>query len=312
MSADPVIFLMGPTATGKTALGIELVARFPLEIISVDSALVYRGMDIGTGKPTADELARAPHHLVDVCEVYEPYSAARFCADASDAIKRIHTASKVPLLVGGTGLYFRALRDGLSALPKADQSIRQRIRERAETLGWPALHAELLRADPVSGARIHPNDPQRIQRALEVLESSGRPMSSLMTLSSKPQFPYSVACSITLVPGDRARLHARIEERFRGMLDRGLVSEVEGLRADARIGRELPAMRAVGYRQVWDYLDDVTNYPTMVDKALASTRQLAKRQLTWLRAERNTFAQDCFSGTTLDVATKMVESALSA
>ena len=280
----PVVFLMGPTASGKTDLAVALVSRLPFEIVSVDSAMVYRGMDIGTGKPDAVTLARAPHRLIDIREPRDTYSAAQFRADALKAIHEITAAGRIPLLVGGTGLYFRALERGLSPLPAADARVRAALNQEAVRSGWPALHARLARVDPKSAGRIHPNDPQRIQRALEVHALTGHAMSSLIDASRKMPPPFAVH-GIRLEPGDRDRLHQRIARRFHGMLDRGLVDEVAGLRASARLAAGMPALRAVGYRQVWAYLDGDGDLAALAERAIAATRQLARRQLTWLRAE---------------------------
>ena len=283
MAAPGVIFLMGPTAAGKTGLAVELVQRFPLEIISVDSALVYRGMDIGTAKPDAQILARAPHRLIDILDPSQAYSAARFRADALDEIARIHAAGRVPLLVGGTGLYFRALERGLSALPTADASVRARLEREAARLGWAALHQRLARVDPKSAARIHPNDPQRIQRALEVHALTGEPLSALQGRRQPgADFRY---LKLVLMPGDRALLHRRIEQRFRVMLEQGFLDEVRTLRGRGDLSPELPSMRAVGYRQAWAHLEGKLSAAEWVEQAIAATRQYARRQLTWLRAE---------------------------
>ena len=282
----PVIFLMGPTATGKTNIAAELFKRLPIELISVDSALVYRGMDIGTAKPSREFLNNAPHRLVDICEPDETYSAARFRNDALLAIDEIHSKNRTPLLVGGTGLYFRALESGISDLPDADAEIRQRLESEARDIGWQAMHGRLAEIDPVSAERIHPNDPQRIQRALEIYEISGRSMTDHYDDGDVTPFPFELI-KIILNPGDRSRLHERIEHRFMKMLDEGLVDEVRAFHANGRFSGSLPAMRMVGYRQVWNYLDGKSDYEEMVEKGIAATRQLAKRQMTWLRKEEN-------------------------
>jgi tRNA dimethylallyltransferase len=282
----PVIFLMGPTATGKTNIAAELFKRFPIELISVDSALVYRGMDIGTAKPSREFLNNAPHRLIDICEPDETYSAARFRNDALLAIDEIHSKNRTPLLVGGTGLYFRALESGISDLPDADAEIRQRLESEARDIGWQAMHDRLAEIDPVSAERIHPNDPQRIQRALEIYEISGRSMTDHYDDGDVSPFPFELI-KIILNPGDRSRLHERIEHRFMKMLDEGLVDEVRAFHANGRFSGSLPAMRMVGYRQVWNYLDGKSDYEEMVEKGIAATRQLAKRQMTWLRKEEN-------------------------
>jgi len=278
------IFLMGPTAAGKTDLAVELVERLPLAIVSVDSAMVYRGMDIGTGKPDAATLVRAPHELIDIRDPDQPYSAAQFRDDALAAMQRIRAAGRLPLLVGGTGLYFRALRDGLSPLPGADPALRARLEAEARAVGWPALHARLARLDPQAAARIRPSDPQRIQRALEVIELTGTALSALQRRGRElaARFP---ALALTVEPRSRPWLHARIEARFDAMLRAGLVEEVRRLWAPGRLSRDTPSMRAVGYRQVIDHVEGRTGGDEMRARAVAATRQLARRQLTWLRRE---------------------------
>ncbi len=287
----PAIFLMGPTASGKTALAVSLVERFPLEIISVDSALVYRGMDIGTAKPDAGTLARAPHHLLDIRDPTEAYSAAAFCEDAQRLMADIVARGKVPLLVGGTMLYFRALLQGLDDLPRADPAVRQKLEQAASARGWPALHAELAQADPVTAARLAPNDSQRIGRALEVLQLTGKPMSALLD-RAQAELPYRVL-QLALIPSDRAVLHRRIAARFDAMLAEGLLDEVKLLRQIYPLTADLPSMRAVGYRQAWSYLDGEIDLATLRERGVAATRQLAKRQLTWLRSWPDVVALDC-------------------
>ncbi|MFC4762588.1 tRNA (adenosine(37)-N6)-dimethylallyltransferase MiaA [Dyella koreensis] len=287
MSADsrhPAIFLMGPTASGKTALACALSERFPVELVSVDSALVYRGMDIGTAKPDAATLVRYPHALIDIRDPAEPYSAADFRADALAAMQAITARGRVPLLVGGTGLYFRALHKGLSSLPEADAAIRERLTEEAGRLGWPALHERLRQLDPAAAARIGPNDAQRIQRALEVIELTGRPLSEQQQGGNGERFPWRVL-KLALLPADRAPLHARIAERFDAMLAQGFLDEVRRLRARGDLHADLPAIRAVGYRQAWEHLDGQTSAAEFRDRGVFATRQLAKRQITWLRGE---------------------------
>ncbi len=279
-----VLALIGPTAAGKTDVAVELATRFPLDIVSVDSAMVYRGMDIGTAKPGADVLARAPHRLIDLCDPSEPYSAAMFRADALREIDAILAAGRTPLLVGGTMLYFRALERGLSGLPPADPATRRRLEEEGRRLGWPALHARLSQGDPAAAERIHPNDPQRIQRALEVLELTGRPMSALLGRGDAEPLPFSMV-KIHVMPEDRAGLHRRIEQRFRQMMEIGLLGEVETLYKRGDLAPDLPAIRAVGYRQLWEYLDGETDLPAAVTRAITETRRLARRQLTWMRAD---------------------------
>ena len=280
----PAIFLMGPTASGKTAMAVELVKRFPLEIISVDSALVYRGMDIGTARPEAAVLEAAPHRLIDIRDPSESYSAAEFREDALQAMADITKQGGIPLLVGGTFLYFRALQQGLSAMPAADPEIRARLEAEAQRDGWESLHARLAGVDPVAAARIHATDPQRIQRALEVYEISGLPISQFHAEGRSAALPYHVL-KLALVPDDRALLHQRIESRFQTMLAAGFVDEVRRLYERADLGPELPAMRAVGYRQIWAYLAGKIGFDEMVEQAIVATRQYAKRQLTWLRGE---------------------------
>jgi tRNA dimethylallyltransferase len=283
-SRHPAIFLMGPTASGKTALACALSERFPVALVSVDSALVYRGMDIGTAKPDAATLAKYPHALVDIRDPAEPYSAADFRVDAIEAMKDIAARGKVPLLVGGTGLYFRALHQGLSNLPEADPAIRERLTREAEAIGWPAMHERLRRADPAAAARIGPNDAQRVQRALEVIELTGRPLSEQQRGGSGERFPWRVL-KLALLPADRAPLHARIAERFDAMLAQGFLDEMRRLRARGDLHPDLPSMRAVGYRQAWDHLDGLTSAAEFRDRGIFATRQLAKRQITWLRGE---------------------------
>ncbi|GAB3785963.1 tRNA (adenosine(37)-N6)-dimethylallyltransferase MiaA [Dyella agri] len=278
------IFLMGPTASGKTALACELADRFALDLVSVDSALVYRGLDIGAAKPDAATLARYPHALIDICDPAQPYSAAEFRDDALAAMREVTARGRVPLLVGGTGLYFRALQRGLSELPEADPAIRTRLAGEAARIGWPAMHTRLAQADPAAAARIGPNDAQRLQRALEVIELSGRPLSELQRGGRGEVFPWRVL-KLALLPGDRQPLHARIAQRFDAMLGAGFLDELHALRARGDLHADLPAIRAVGYRQGWEYLDGATDAAGFRDRAIFATRQLAKRQITWLRAE---------------------------
>ncbi len=278
------VFLMGPTASGKTALACALSDRFPVELVSVDSALVYRGLDIGSAKPDAATLARYPHRLIDIRDPAEPYSAADFRSDAVAAMQDITARGKLPLLVGGTGLYFRALQQGLSPLPEANPAIRERLAAEASAEGWPALHARLQRLDPTAAGRIGPHDAQRIQRALEVIELSGRPLSELQRGGSGERFPWRVL-KLALVPADRAPLHARIAQRFDAMLEHGFLDEVRALRSRGDLHADLPAIRAVGYRQAWEHLDGQTSAAEYRDRGIFATRQLAKRQITWLRSE---------------------------
>ena len=281
-----LIALMGPTASGKTALAVEWAQRFGARLVSVDSALVYRGLQIGSAKPDAATLARAPHRLIDIRDPHEPYSAADFRVDALRELAAITASGRVPLLVGGTGLYFRALLDGLAPMPDADPRVRARLEADAARRGWHALHDELARIDPAAALRIGPNDAQRIQRALEVWELTGMPISHWQQQAATTPLPYRVL-KLVVAPRDRAVLHARVALRFDQMLHEGLIDEVRGLRADPRLHADLPAMRAVGYRQVWEHLDGTHPPHTLRERGIAATRQLAKRQLTWLRGERD-------------------------
>ena len=283
---------MGPTASGKTGIAVELVQRFPFEIISVDSALVYRHMNIGTAKPDAATLALAPHHLIDIIEPTERYSAAQFCRDAQHLMAEISARGNIPLLVGGTMLYFKALREGLSDLPEADREVRAVLDARAAEIGWPGMHAELARVDPETAARLQPTDPQRIQRALEVYELTGEAMSSLMARGAPEPLSYRTM-AIGLMPSDRAILHQRIADRFDAMLALGLIEEVKWLREQYALNALMPSMRCVGYRQTWQYLDGEFDRDTLRDKGLAATRQLAKRQMTWLRGMGDVRVMDC-------------------
>lgn len=286
------IFLMGPTASGKTALAERLADRFDVELISVDSALVYRGMDIGTAKPDAATLARYPHRLIDIRDPQDTYSAADFRADALREMHTIVRAGRVPLLVGGTGLYFRALQDGLSDLPEADADVRARLLNEAQAYGWPALHARLSELDPLAAARIRSGDAQRIQRALEVIALTGKPLSAQHGGQSE-RFSYRVL-KLALLPNDRGVLHERIAQRLDAMFARGLVDEVRVLRARAELGSDLASMRAVGYRQVWQHLDGAHDLAECRQRAIFATRQLAKRQITWLRSDRDALTIDPF------------------
>jgi tRNA dimethylallyltransferase len=286
------VLLMGPTASGKSALAMALAARLPVEIVSVDSAQVYRGMDIGTAKPGADERRAVPHHLIDILDPTEAYSAARFRADAVRLVAEISARRRIPLLVGGTMLYFKALRDGLSELPAADAAIRAEIDEDARHRGWPALHAELARVDPDTAARLEPGDAQRIQRALEVYRVTGAPMSRQLRGPGNA-LPFGLL-PVALVPADRSALHSRIAARFDAMLAAGLVEELERLRATYDLHPGLPSMRCVGYRQAWRHLEGEYGRAELRDRGIFATRQLAKRQLTWLRAWEGLQAFDCF------------------
>jgi tRNA dimethylallyltransferase len=274
---------MGPTASGKTQLAVRLAQEFPFEIISVDSAMVYCGMDLGTAKPEIETLRNAPHRLIDICDPAAAYSAAQFRADALREIADIFSKNKIPLLVGGTMLYFRALQQGLSELPSADPEIRKKLAEESEQLGLQAMHEKLKKVDPVAAERIHPNDPQRIQRALEVYELTGCNLTTWLQKNNKVEHPYHFY-NFALIPEDRSILHARIAERFQKMLDAGFVDEVRQLFSRGDLDLNTPALRSVGYRQVWQYLSGDLSFDEMREKAIAATRQLAKRQLTWLRS----------------------------
>ena len=293
------IFLMGPTASGKTDLAIELHRRFPVDIISVDSALVYRGMDIGTAKPDAATLRQAPHALIDIRDPSESYSAAEFREDALAEMRRSSERGRVPLLTGGTMLYFRALSRGLATLPSADPEVRAALEAEARKHGWKGLHERLAARDPAAARRIHPNDPQRIQRALEVIELTGRPISELQREQQDQRLGYRVL-RLVACPQPRARLHARIEERFHQMLEQGFLDEVESLRARGDLHRDLPSMRCVGYRQAWCYLEGEIDRAEMVRRAVIATRQLAKRQITWLRQETDALWYDPCEQTALN------------
>jgi tRNA dimethylallyltransferase len=280
----PAIFLMGTTATGKTDLAIELCQKLPCDIISVDSVMVYRGLDIGSAKPDAATLASAPHRLIDICDPAEPFSAAQFRQRAIEEINEILARGRIPLLVGGTMLYFRALEQGLSALPSSDPAVRMRLEGELNEHGLAALHARLAEVDQEAAARIHANDPQRTLRALEVFELSGESMSSLLEKKIDNDLPCRPV-KIVLTPTDRAVLHQRIALRFHTMMEQGFVAEVEALYRRDDLHPDLPAIRAVGYRQVWEHLDGQWDYDTMLEKGIIATRQLAKRQLTWLKHE---------------------------
>ncbi|MFL6640617.1 MAG: tRNA (adenosine(37)-N6)-dimethylallyltransferase MiaA [Paraburkholderia graminis] len=291
----PIPCLLGPTASGKTAAALALATRRPIEIISVDSALVYREMDIGTAKPTAEERAIAPHHLIDIVDPANAYSAAEFRADALRLTAEIHARGRLPLLVGGTMLYYKALTQGLNDLPAADPNVRAQLDADAARDGWPALHARLAAVDAATAARLAPNDSQRIQRALEVFMLTGEAMSTLLAAPARTDDAAADwrFVPVALEPSDRSVLHARIERRFDAMLENGFVDEVVKLRERGDLSPEMPSMRCVGYRQVWEYLDGAVDYATMRDKGVFATRQLCKRQLTWLRSMDERVVVDC-------------------
>lgn len=295
-AASLVICLAGPTAAGKSASTLALAERWPLEIVNVDSATIYRGMDIGTAKPSAAEQALVPQHLLDILDPAQSYSAAEFRADALRLIGEITARGRIPLLAGGTMMYYKALRDGLDDLPQADPALRAELEARAARDGWPALHAELARLDPATAARLAPNDSQRIQRALEICQLSGQPMSALLgrqrAAAGEADNRY---LTISLEPSERAALHARIEQRFDAMLANGLLDEVRGLHARADLHPGLPSVRCVGYRQMWAHLDGEISLEEAREQGIAATRQLAKRQITWLRAQPERVIVDCLA-----------------
>ncbi|SDN19804.1 tRNA (adenosine(37)-N6)-dimethylallyltransferase MiaA [Vreelandella arcis] len=299
------IFLMGPTAAGKTDTAIALHERLGHQLISVDSAMVYRGMDIGSAKPSAAELSRAPHRLIDIRDPATPYSAADFRHDALSEMRQISAEGQVPLLVGGTMLYYKHLLEGVANLPSADASIRQALEARWQAEGLSALHQTLAKVDPPSAQRIHPNDPQRLMRALEVYYASGRPMSALWAEQQPETFPWRVL-SIALVPADRAVLHQRIAQRFEMMLHEGLIDEVAALKQRHDLHSELPALKSVGYRQVWEFLDGHYDKDTLVERGIIATRQLAKRQITWLRRWPSLHWVDTLEANALDKVLKLV------
>ena len=290
----PAIFLMGPTASGKTGVAVELVQRLPVELISVDSALVFRDMDIGTAKPDAATLARAPHHLIDIIAPTEAYSAAAFRHDALRLMADITARGKIPLLVGGTMLYFKALREGLSPLPQADAALRAELDAEIAQHGIEYLHARLAEVDPETAARLHATDTQRIQRAMEIFRLSGQPMSLLIQQQEQNPLPYDIL-PIALLPSDRAVLHQRIATRFADMLKQGLLDELRGLRKQYPLHRDMTSMRCVGYRQAWEFLEGEITEAELLEKGIAATRQLAKRQLTWLRSTPDIIELDCLA-----------------
>ena len=309
------VAIMGPTASGKTAAALAIAAAIPSEIISVDSALVYRGMDIGTAKPNADELAAVPHHLIDIIDPLDAYSVAQFRTDTLRLVAEIGARGKLPLLVGGTMMYFKGLNEGLDDLPTADATVRAQLEDDAARLGWPALHARLRAVDPITADRLAPNDAQRINRALEIYQLSGKPMSSLLSGRGKLDLPFDLL-PLALEPSERAVLHARIASRFDQMLgrrdDTGLVAEVAALRARGDLQPNLPSMRCVGYRQAWDYLDGTIDRPALRETGIVATRQLAKRQLTWLRAMPERIVFDCIKDNPAPAMLERIESALAA
>jgi len=312
MNRPAIACLLGPTASGKTAAALACAERLPIEIVSVDSALVYRTLDIGTAKPTPAERAAVPHHLIDIVEPTASYSAAEFRADALRLIDEIRARGHIPLFVGGTMLYYRALAHGLDDLPAADADIRAELEAQAARAGWPALHARLAAVDPVTAARLAPNDAQRIQRALEIYLVAGQPMSTLLASaagSRREASPYRFV-PMALEPSDRGALHARIARRFDAMLAAGFIDEVAALRARGDLDPSMPSMRCVGYRQAWEYLDGTIDSATMRDKAIFATRQLCKRQLTWLRAMTERIVIDCCADSATHDAVEAIERAL--
>lgn len=303
----PVVLIMGPTGAGKTDLALRLAQRYPIEIVSVDSAMVYRGLDIGTGKPNAQVLKDNPHHLVDILDPAESYSAGQFVRDAQAAIRAIASRRRLPLLVGGTMLYFRALRRGLAALPTADPQVRASLDARALQIGWPAMHAELASIDARSAARIQPNDAQRIQRALEVFRISGRTLSEFHAETPVPDASLAFK-TFTWTPSDRQRLYAAIDRRFRSMLDAGLLDEVRRLRERSDLHPALPAIRSVGYRQLWEHLDGHVSLDVAIDNAIVATRHLARRQFIWLRSESELISLDALE----ESSSALIEHAIAA
>ena len=307
------VAIMGPTASGKTAAALAIARAIPSEIISVDSALVYRGMDIGTAKPNADELAAVPHHLIDIIDPLDAYSVAQFRTDTLRLVAEIGARGKLPLLVGGTMMYFKGLNEGLDDLPTADAAVRAQLEDDAARLGWPALHERLRAVDPITADRLAPNDAQRINRALEIYQLSGKPMSSLLSGRGKLDLPFDLL-PLALEPSDRAVLHARIASRFDQMLgrrdDSGLVAEVAALRARGDLQPNLPSMRCVGYRQAWDYLDGTIDRAALRETGIIATRQLAKRQLTWLRAMPERIVFDCIKDNPAPAMLERIEAAL--
>lgn len=291
----PILCIAGPTAAGKSASILALAASWPVEIINVDSATIYRGMDIGTAKPSHEERTRIKHHLLDIRDPAESYSAAAFQDDALRLIDQIEARGNIPVLCGGTMLYYKALRDGLDDLPGANQAVRDELEARAQALGWPQLHRELAEVDPITAKRLAPNDSQRIQRALEIYRLAGAPMSALLAKPSRRSEEGSRYVTISLEPTNRLALHERIRQRYMAMIEQGLVQEVTGLRQRDDLHANLPSMRCVGYRQLWEYLDGQGSLEDAIERAIAATRQLAKRQLTWLRSQPERIQVDCLA-----------------
>ncbi|HLU19327.1 MAG TPA: tRNA (adenosine(37)-N6)-dimethylallyltransferase MiaA [Pusillimonas sp.] len=304
--SSPILCIAGPTAAGKSASTLALAQHWPIEIITVDSATIYRGMDIGTAKPSRHERERIPHHLLDIRDPAESYSAAAFRTDALTLIDQIQARGNIPLLCGGTMLYYKALRDGLDDLPRADPATRAQLDAEALQQGWPAMHRELAAVDPKTAARLAPNDSQRIQRALEIYRLTGTPMSELLDKRPAKEAPAHQFLTISLEPSDRLILHERIRQRYLAMIEQGLLDEVAALHRRPDLHPGLPSVRCVGYRQLWDHLDGKISLPQAIEQAIAATRQLAKRQLTWLRSQPDRIVVDCLSD---DAAQQVVESA---
>ncbi|MFA7668369.1 MAG: tRNA (adenosine(37)-N6)-dimethylallyltransferase MiaA [Burkholderiaceae bacterium] len=300
LAGFPVLCLAGPTASGKSAASLALAERWPVEIIIMDSATIYRGMDIGTAKPSADEQARVPHHLIDIRDPAATYSAAEFRHDALTLIQAIRARGRLPLICGGTMMYYKVLREGIAELPQADPALRARIDEEARQRGWPALHAELAQHDPITAARLAPNDSQRLQRAIEIYRGTGIPMSTWLAQGERPAPSPFQYLTLSLEPSDRLVLHGRIAQRYRAMLDQGLMEEIARLYARDDLHPGLPSIRCVGYRQLWDHLDGKITLAVAVEQAIAATRQLAKRQLTWLRSDPERHIVDCLSPHAVD------------
>lgn len=308
MSRLPILCLAGPTASGKSAASMALAERWPVEVIVMDSATIYRGMDIGTAKPSTAEQLRVRHHLLDIRDPAESYSAAEFRVDTLALISDILARGHLPLICGGTMMYYKVLREGISELPEADADVRARIDEEAAQKGWPALHAQLAQYDPATAARLSPNDSQRLQRAIEIYRSSGIPMSTWLARAKPTETARHDFLTVSLEPSDRLRLHARIAERYGTMLEQGLLDEVRALHARGDLHTGLPSVRCVGYRQLWDHIEGECALDIAIERAIAATRQLAKRQLTWLRADGKRHVVDCLAPTAvsqvIDLAAK--------